>query len=268
MEQSISQNLERALADTEADAAAALKASEAVVTSVRKFRAAAKSGNLRELHASIEAAEKAIAGLRQQFANAKDGWRFDGEQYIASGDYTKEVVAVAERAGVRIFERDERLYCYPSLIRVSSNEKAVFIDKKRESRIRPSVLVDILKDRQRKPPRFRPENFLAALFAAYSRAVAIRGKGLSLEIAPVIPLVDIYELLTLLPGQSREYTKQEFARDIYLLHRSGVGATNTGARVTFPISRPVRGKILTVIDEAGEEKRYYGICFTSGSREP
>ena len=162
MEQSISQNLERALADTEADASAALKASEAVVTSVRKFRAAAKSGNLRELHASIEAAEKAIAGLRQQFANAKDGWRFDGEQYIASGDYTKEVVAVAERAGVRIFERDERLYCYPSLIRVSSNEKAVFIDKKRESRIRPSVLVDILKDRQRKPPRFRPENFLAA----------------------------------------------------------------------------------------------------------
>jgi hypothetical protein len=37
--------------------------------------------------------------------------------------------------------------------------------------------------------------------------------------------------------------------------------TKQGARVSFPISRGVRGKTLTVIDETGEERRYYGIRF-------
>jgi hypothetical protein len=83
-----------------------------------------------------------------------------------------------------------------------------------------------------------------------------------LQAAPVVPLVDIYGLLTLLPGQAREYSKQEFARDIYLLHRGDVTTTRSGARVSFPISRGVRGKTLTVIDESGEQRRYYGIRFT------
>jgi hypothetical protein len=52
--------------------------------------------------------------------------------------------------------------------------------------------------------------------------------------------------------------------DVYLLHRGGVDTTRSGARVSFPISRGVRGKILTVIDENGEQKRYYGIRFTQG----
>lgn len=264
MQSNDQRNLEQALARTEADAAATLKAAEAVRGSLRRFHTAAKAGNLRELRSSIEAAERAMNGLRQQFANAKEGWDFDEDQYFASGLYPKEVIATGQQMGVRIFERDDRLYCYPALIQISPREKAVFIDKKRESRIRPAVLVAHLKELQQKPPRFRPEPFLAALFEAYSKAVAMRGRDL-LQMAPVVPLVDIYELLTLLPGQAREYSRQEFARDIYLLHRSGVDTTRTGAKVSFPISRGIQRRTLTVIDETGEEKRYYGIAFTQAS---
>lgn len=74
------QNLEQALSKTEADAAATLKAAEAVRASLRKFLTATKTGNLRELHSSIESAERAMALLRQQFANAKEGWNFDEER--------------------------------------------------------------------------------------------------------------------------------------------------------------------------------------------
>jgi hypothetical protein len=261
-------NLEQALSRTEADAAVTLKAADAVRGSLRRFLAAAKVGNLRDLHSSIESAEKAMAVLRQQFANAKEGWNFDEEGYFANGFYSRELIATGQQMGVRIFERDDRLYCYPALIRVSANEKAVLIDKKRERRIRPSVLVTRLKEMQRRPTRFRPEPFLAALFDAYSKAVAMRGRGKELlQMAPVVPLLDIYELFTLLPGQTREYSRQEFARDIYLLHRSDADTTRTGAKVSFPISRGVQGKTLTVIDETGEEKRYYGICFTQAAKE-
>jgi hypothetical protein len=267
MESNDQLNLEQALAKTEADAAATLKAAKALISSLNKFHGAAKTGNLRELRSSIEAGERAMAGLRQQFANAREGWTFDEEGYFANGLYSQEVVATGQQMGVRIFTRDERLYCYPALIRVSSNEKVVFIDKKRENCIRPSVLVTRLKELQRKPPRFRPEAFLAVLFEAYSNVVARRSKEDLVQTAPVVPLVDIYELLTLFPGLSREYSKQEFARDIYLLHRSGVDTTRNEARVSFPISRGVQSKTLSVIDETGEEKRYYGICFTPASKE-
>ncbi len=256
--------LEQALGKTETDAAATIKAAGTVMASLRRMRAAAREGNLRELRTSIEASENALAALRQQFANAREGWAFDEERYLAEGAYARELMAVAERQGVKVVERDERLYCYPVLIRVSPSDRAVSIDKKREARIRPSVLVSRLQQLQRKPPRFRTEPFLAALFEAYSKAVAMRGKDM-LSMAPVIPLADIYEMLTMLPGQAREYSKQEFARDVYLLHRSGVDATRNGAKVSFPISRGVQTKTFAVIDETGEEKRYYGISFTVAS---
>lgn len=262
----MSDTLEKALAKTESDADAAFKTATATVSSLKKFRAAAHSGDLRELRKTIEAADQAMTALRQQFANAKEGWDFDEEAYLSGRNFLSEILETAEQMGVKIFEQDDRLYCYPALIRVSPNEKTVFIDRKRENRIRPSVLVARLKELQRKPPRFKPESFLAALFEAYSKAVAMRGK---VQMAPVVPLLDIYELFTLLPGQTREYSRQEFARDIYLLHRSGVDATKTGAKVSFPAATGTKTltRTISVITESGEKPRYYGIRFTPASKE-
>ena len=81
MESNTEQNLEQALVKTEADAVATLKAADAVMSSLRKFRSAAKEGNLRELRSSIAAADRTLAALRQQFANAKEGWSFDEDRY-------------------------------------------------------------------------------------------------------------------------------------------------------------------------------------------
>lgn len=251
------QSLESALAKTEADVDATLKAAGGFLTALRRLRRATKSGALRELRSSIESADRAIGLLRQQFANARDGWNFDEEPYLADGRYAQEVLDAAHRRGVRIFERDERLYCYPSLIRVSPNERAVFIDKRREVRTRPSVLVAHLENLQKRPPRFRPEAFLDALHRAYLKIAASRGRQ-QLQMAPVVSLSDIYDLLTLLPGQAREYSRQEFARDVYLLDRSGVRTTRGGASLVFSGGR---GRRISVITEDGTERPYYGVYF-------
>lgn len=261
--------LEQALSKTEADADATLKTANAVVSSLRRFRAAAKVGNLKEIRSSVDSAEKALATLRQHFANAREGWNIDEGQYFADGFYAKELIAAGQQAGISIFERDDCLYCYPAFIRVSPNDRAVLIDKKREPRVRPSVLAARLKELQTKPPSFKPDAFLEALWKAYSKAVEKRGKEL-IKLAPVVLLVEIYEMLTLLPGVAKEYPTQEFIRDIYLLHRSGVDTTRSGAKVSFPSSTGLksgRAKVLAVIDETGEEKRYYGICFTNSPKE-
>lgn len=258
-------SLEKALAKTEADADAAFKAAIATVSSLKKFRAVARSGDLRELRKTIEATDQAITALSQQFANAKEGWDFDEEAYLSGKDFLLEILATARQRGVKVFEQDDRLYCYPFLIRILPSERAILIDKKRERGLRPSVLVGHLKDLQNKPVRFNPETFLECLFSAYSTAVAARGKDL-FGTGIVVKLLDIYRLLTLLPGQSKEYSLQEFARDIYLLDKSRVAKTRKGLVVSFPASTGTRSttSTITVITQNGHEKKYYGISFANG----
>jgi hypothetical protein len=254
-------SLEKALAKTEADADAALKASTAAVSSIKKFRTAAQTGNLRELRKTIEAAEQAITTLRQQFTNAKEDWVFDEEAYLSGRYFISEILETAKQIGLEISERDNILYCYPFLIRILPGERSIRIDKMWERRLRPSVLAKHLKDRQSKPSRFKPEAFLESLFSAYEIVVAPRGKELS-NTGIVIKLRDIYDLLTLLPGQSKEYSTQEFARDIYLLDLSQVTRTKKGLIVAFHFNRPQAGTI-TVIGKNGDVKKYFGISFAN-----
>ena len=258
-------SLEDALTKTDADADAALKAASAAIRSLKKFRAAANSGDLRELRRAIDAVEQSLTALRQEFANAKEGWDFDEEAYLTGGDFTRELLQTAKKSRVEIFEDGERLYCYPHLIRVLPADRAVLIDKVRERRLRPSFLVGHLKELQNKPVRFRPDAFLESLWTAYDTAVKMR-RSKDMTSGAVIPLVEIYDLLTLLPGQSKEYSLQEFARDIYLLDKSGVNRTKKGQTVSWPASSGTRstGRTITVITQKGRDQKYYGIAFADG----
>ena len=267
MEDNPATSLEKALARSEADAGSSLKAAQAVSQALKKYAGALKTGNLKEIQSAMNEVEKAEMVLRQQIATARDGWNFDIDSYINDGSYVKEILSLAEQKGVRIFERDDRLYSYPVLLRVLPSERTVMVDKLREKRIRPSFLVNRLKDLQKRPPRFRPEAFLESLYAAYRKVLQVRGiqDKTASDSGSVVSLLEIWELLTLLPGQSREYSRQEFARDIYLLDRSGVDETRNKSRLSLPASTgtKIHSKTLSVINEFGEEKRYYGIAFNA-----
>ena len=262
-------SLEKALAGTQADAEVVLKASGAALRALRKLRTAASEGNLREIDASFETAENAMATLRQQFSNAKEHWDFDQESYFASNSYAVELVKAGRETGLRIFERDGQLFCYPSLIRVSPSDRAVLIDKKRERRIRPSLMAMRLKALQQKSPS-PPDAFLESLFKTYLKAMAISHNMKALQgeaIGPSILLVDIYELLTLRTGQAREYSRQEFAHDIYILHRSGKTCTRSGAEIVIlPFTRGKASKALAMIDKEGTPIYYYAIYFTQSKK--
>ncbi|HEY8744532.1 MAG TPA: hypothetical protein VIU62_15665 [Chloroflexota bacterium] len=258
------QSLEQALARTEADADAAFKAAHTVASALKKYRTAAHLGNLRDLRSSIASAEQALSALQQQVEVAKEGWDFDEHAYFANGAFARELLATARRLNVQIFEQDELLYSYPSLIKVLTSERAVSIDKTRERRLRPSILVTQLKDLQQRPARFRPQEFLESLAAAYKiKVLADKGReGLALH--AVVTLRDIHRMFTLMPGMAREYTLQEFARDFYLLDQSGERKTKDGLSL-YPSAatgtKGARANTLKVITQRGEEKLYYGLAF-------
>jgi hypothetical protein len=259
-------SLEAALAGTEAAAEAALGAAALLTRTLRRLRGAAQVGNLRDLRTTLGATQQAAECAEAAATGASLSWQLDEDAYLASPRFTEELLATARAAGLQLFERDDRLYCYPVLVRVSPADRAVFVDRARERRIRPSVLVEHLRDVQRRPPRFRPEAFLESLFAAYGYLVRSHGAN-QLDAGHAERLVDVYDLMTLLPGAARDYSRQEFARDIYLLDRSGTTTTRRGYVVSFPASTGARAvsTAIRVVTESGQEKVYYGITFMPGA---
>jgi len=258
-ERRTSGRLEAALQRTELDAAESLKAAAAVTKSLKRLRSVVHDGNLREMQASLAAVVQTMQALEEQVDETANGWDFEDAGYLARGAYIRELLETAARMNVPMFEQDDRLYCYPSLVQVLPAERMVLIDRTRERRLRPSTLVEHLRALHERPPRFKPEAFLETLFKAY-RVLAPRQRD------SVERLAQVYELLTLLPGQSREYSRQEFARDLYLLDRSGITRTGSGYEVTFPSSTGTKSAsgVITAITENGQARQYWGIAFTRG----
>jgi hypothetical protein len=250
--------LETALARTESDAEGASRAASALAREIKRARTAAAQGAIRDLQKALLSAEQLGEALRDSVQTLRAGWDFDERGYLESGAYAAELLEAARERGVRLFEQDERILSYPSVVRVLPGDAALEIDRKRERRIRPSAVVEHLKALQQRQPRFRAEAFLESLSRAYRLARADQGR----PPGATVRLLDLYQILTVLPGQRQEYSRQEFARDVYLLDQSEAKETRDRLRVSFPAATGTKaaGTISTVTRE-GELKVYYGIAF-------
>ncbi len=253
--------LEETLAATERAVEGALRSAAAVTRELRKALSGAKNGQVREARKALAAAHATAAGLVDETRALSDGFDHDEQAYLASGGYVKELLAVAQSRGVRIFEEEDRLLCYPSLLRVLPADAAVEIDKVRERRIRPSVLIELLAKTQDRAPRFKAEAFLDSLRAGYELVVSSEGK----KDDAVVRLVDVWSVLTMLPGQRGQYSKQEFARDLYLLDQSGVTRTARSSReLRWSASTGTKGSgVLVTVARSGQRQHYWGVSFTA-----
>ena len=251
--------MEAALAVVQSGAEAAIKAAAGVSGLLRKARGAAAGGQVRELRRALDAAAAQAANLAAVAADLQARYEFDEAAFLASGGYAKELLALAAERGVAMFEEDERLLCYPSIVRLVPGDAAVEIDRRRERRLRPSVLIGLLAARQARPPKFRPEPFLESLADGYDLVVARSGK----KPDAIVRLADIWSVLTLLPGQAREYTRPEFARDLYLLDQQQMRHTKDGRTLRWHASTGTRGAgVLTTVARTGQQQVYWGVSFT------
>ena len=148
---------------------------------------------------------------------------------------------------------------------VDARESAVKIGRKLERRIRPGELAELLAHAQKRPQRFREEQFLELLYRAWRRLVGASWRGTGS--GPVAGLVDIHEILTLLPGT--DYPIEEFARDLLLLDRRPDLRTRDGCRFEFPASTLSRGRMRRIVayDKRGQERAYLGIRFVNEGRD-
>jgi len=255
--------IEGALAQAEADVEAAARSAGNLVHELKRARTAAASGQLRDLRRALDAVADLAGDLRKAVLDARASYDVDEGDLLASGAYAKELLANAAVVGLAMFEEDDRLLCYPSIVRVLPGELALEIDRRRVRGLRPSVVVAQLQRAQNAGPRFKPESFLASLFGAYDLVLARQGK----VAGAVVRLVDLYTVLTLLPGQARDYTKPEFTRDLYLLDQTGVTEVgSTGRALRWAASTGTRlSGVLTTVSKSGQQQRYWGIAFEEAS---
>ncbi len=256
-------SLEAALEIVERDAEAAVRAAAAALAEAKRVKAAAATGQLRAMRQTLDSAVRLTDQAAVAARDMRDRWTFDEQAHFVSGAFTKEVLTAAAEHGLDAFESDDRILSYPAIVSVSTSDATVVIDKRKDRRVRPSVLVRTLQTLQAKPPKFKAEAFLEALAVAYDLVVANRRA----QPGATVKLADVYGVLTVLPGSARDYGRQEFARDLYLLDQSGVTATKDGRVLRLPASALTRGSgVLRTVARSGQEKVYAGIGFEGGHR--
>lgn len=254
---------ERGFADAERSAVGAAKAGGAVAAAAKQLQKAAQEGDITKLRRAAERLRGAAEAARQDVANAMTGWPLteaEETEYLENS-FEDELLAEAKQAGLVIHSRDSRLLAFPSILQVLPSELAVRVDRKKVTALRPSHLVRMLVANQTKRSRYPSERFLEALYGAYKLIVGNQGAG------RVVRLTQVYQAFTLQPGSGSDYGKSDFARDVFMLDRSGVDKTRSGARVSLPAATGTRGggsDIFTFVAPDGEVVKYYGLQFLDG----
>ena len=264
-------SFEQAFNQMERAAASTAKSATDLTRLARALEKAARDGNIAAAKRAQRSMSEAINALRQEVANSVESWPFgeeDEQQYLAD-DYGQELRTVAAEKGLDIYERDGRMIAHPSVLRVLPSSRAVRIDRKQVSTIRPSRLTDILLDIQKKPPRFPAGRFLESLYQVYAEITWEEGPNrmMTERQGRVVQLERVYRLFTAQPGSDREYNRTDFTRDLYLLDRDGPKTTRRGMQVSFPASSGTRGSqgVFSFVAPDGQVVTYYGIQFSGGS---
>ncbi len=265
-------DLEQAFDDVERAAASTLESAAGLVKQARSLQKAAREGNIARLKRTRTDLDASLSGLREAVANAVESWPLpdeDQEVRYLEEHYSGEFRSVAAGKGLEIHERDGRLISHPSIVRILPRDRAVRIDGRKVSTIRPSYLADLLLKNQKKGSRHRSDAFLESLYAVYADIVHGESSGRLMpdDWQRVVPLARVYKLFTSLPGAGRDYDRTDFARDLYRLQDGGPIRTRKGATVSFPASsgtRQAKRDLFTFVGPDGQDVVYYGIRFTKG----
>ena len=257
-----SDSLEQAFSSTEKISESLLRMASETTQLLKKMRGAANVGDLTKLKKTINEVNESTIKMRLEVGKTTKNWEFDESAYLSSASFQRDLLEMGKQMGVEIFEHEGAFYSHEVVLRVLPEKRRIAIDRSRDDKIRPSVIVKRLKELQCNPNRFKPQAFLDVLYTAYSMVVSMRGQH-NQGTGVVVPLVEMYELLTLLPWQSTEYTRQEFARDVYFLDKSGKTKAKKNQRINFHASTGTRdsNKTLSVMGRGGRIRTYYGTSF-------
>jgi hypothetical protein len=254
-------SLDEELSQLDAALAEAERQASAIVTATRQLRRQATTGVLAGLARRLQQLPASAEPLTAALTAASRSFDYDAEAAFADGSYLAELQAAAETKSLVLVEREGRITAFPLLLKLEPSVPAIRVGRKLERQLRPGVLTGLLKKAQ-DSATFNAASFLATLFRAAAILAPTDNRADEPRPGVVVPLLDIYDVLTLRPGQAADYPREAFAVHVLLLDRAPDTRTKGGHSFSLPASTGSKGKSrLTVYDEAGAEHVYVGIAF-------
>ncbi len=248
--------LEEALQEHDEQITALIKAAGRYAGSLKAWKKACQTGHIGNMQkAAAQAAElsKALPGAT---AETQDSWRFDTRAYLETGDWRREMQAIAaEKFSLRTIEDDDTLISSPVTVRAQPGRGTLTLGKVNWPAIRPTVVAEELRKLRDKAGAANNTEFAESLFGAWQH--------LSSQGSATVRFRDIYDLFCLTPGYKKENPPAAFAQQIYALQRSDVRATRGGRKfeIEYPSGSYKEKDIFSIIAEDGRPLRYYSIWF-------
>ena len=271
------ESIEQEFAAVEEAAAAAAKSASDLLRRARTLEKAAKEGSIAAIRREKGRLTEAMEAAREAAGAVESSWSVEEseEEAYLRDQYAGELIREAAAQGLTIIPGSGGLMASPSIASVASGQRVLILDNKQTSNIRPSAVAKRLLPTQRKfldqrtRASTRSKALLETLYAVYKELTRGDAVGrLGGTQGPLVALDRIYAVVTALPGGTSQYTRQDFARDIYILAAAGVTTTADGAAASFSAgSTGARqpGRTFRFADENGNPVSYYGVQFTTES---
>ena len=248
--------------NAEANATDVENLAKQMLRAAKALKKAAAEGSPNKIRAAALQVDEAVNKVGKVEPTTNRAWPLSDSELtdLLDGPYVDQLIGAASAAGVPMSRLDSgRLAAFPVIVHVLSSQRAIRLDGARLTGLRPSVVVEVIRSKLKKP-HSHPDKFIEVLFKAYQLVV-----GENLERGTT--LLNVYDALTLLPESRNNYGKAEFTRDVYELELSSVRRTKSGAAVSFPSATGTKSKseTLQIISPEGMPKYYYGIRFEKGA---
>lgn len=223
-------------------------------TQARKLAVAARMGDLRAMQKGITALTGSLRDIDAARGDLTSHDLRALERRISGSRFLSEVQQLAQRAGLDGIQiGDSALLSYPHRL-IFDPTGFYRIGRRVVRAVRPSAIVERLRKERGRVPAIT-QAFLEALEHAYF-LVNKDSVGIS------VPLEDVYETLTMLPGSRKEYAESDFIRDIGLIDERGPHVTKQGNKVSFPASTSARmNRGFSAVNSRGDEISYASIRF-------
>ncbi|MEW6448591.1 MAG: hypothetical protein AB1426_10970 [Bacillota bacterium] len=236
-------------------------------THISKLEKSLREGDLEQAERTLGWLETAVAKQLENLARLKEKLpTYDVTAYLA-GEFDADFLAACRGLELQVTGTFPAYEVFPFHVRVYPERRTIEVNERVVRCLRPKVLAAYLKAQKNNlyKEAFNPTRFLDILANAYDTILAVQNMGRDVRIQKDldVSLVTVYERLTPLPAQRRQYPRNMFAFDLHRLYVAGVFNTSDNRRLVLGDTR-ARGRSFVIYDTHGREQRFGSLRFTSG----
>lgn len=241
-----------------------------VSSHVGKLERALRDGNLEQAERAAGFLEVALSRQREVLAQLREKLpAYDVVAYLREG-FDGEFLAACRDQGLKVSGSFPAYEVFPFKVRVHPERRLIEVNERVVRLLRPKVLAAYLKEQKKRLYRenFNPIRFLDALASIYDTILSVRQATHGVKIQPglEVSLLDVYERLTPLPAQRRDYPPNMFAFDLHRLYVADAFTASDGRRLELGAVRQ-RSRALVVYDAQGRDYRFGSLRFTPKEKD-